>query len=246
MQKLDKQVELEGRLIRYKPIVKRIAKKNNQVGGSLNVGDHVRTQIKIMINSLDGNENRYIVLKVFPSNLRTIIIRHINGGQDICLNIDKVEKIASSAASAATVISNQESKIWEDLLQHVSPNDDDDDWFIIRNPKGEYIKVKRSGNKNSFVIINSNNHNESSNDNDNGWEVLPTPSTGLKHNVRKVKNTSTFVVNIKRSIGGNILYECPECKAIIIKEIYNRSKEFPHKEGCINIGKNPIKSNNPD
>jgi len=240
MQKLDKPVELEGRIILYKPI----AKRNNQVGGSLKVGDHVRTLIKIMIDSLDGEENRYIVLKVFPPNLRTIIIRHINGGQDICLNIDKVEKIASSAASAATVISNQESKIWEDLLQHVSPNDDDDDWFIIRNPKGEYIKVKRSGNKNSYVIINSNN--ESNNHNDNGWEFLPPVSNGLKHKVQKVKNTSTFVVNIKRSVGGNILYECPECKASIIKEIYNRSKEFPHKEGCINIGKNPIKSNNPD
>lgn len=56
-----------------------------------------------------------------------------------------------------------------------------------------------------------------------------------------LNNTKTFVVKTKKSIGGsNILYECPICKAEIVKEIYNQSKEFPHQEGCINIGKTPI------
>ncbi len=45
---------------------------------------------------------------------------------------------------------------------------------------------------------------------------------------------------VLQTIGGNILYECPICKASIVKQIYNQSKEFRHKEGCINIGKIPI------
>jgi hypothetical protein len=243
MQKLDKPVELEGRVIRYKPIVKR----TNQVGGSFKVGDHVQTLNKLMIKNLNGRENRYVVLKVF-SHLGTIVIQHIQGGQEICLSVDKVAKIdssgASAAAAAAAAISNQESKIWEDLSRHVSQtDDDDDDWFIIRNPEGEYIKVKRNGNKNSYVIINKNS--ESSNENfehidDNiDWEVL---SNASNHKAPNVKNTSTFVVNISRTFGGNIIYECPICKASIIKQNYNQSKEFRHNEGCINIGKIPIES----
>ena len=159
MQKLDKPVELEGRVIRYKPIVKR----NNQVGGTFNVGDHVQVLNKVIIDYLkrEKKENRYIVKKVF-SHVGTILIRHIDHGQDICLSLDKVAKIDSSGASAAA-IPNQESKIWEELSQHISKNDNgDDDWYIIRNPEGQYVKVKRNGTKNSFVIVN---HPESSNDN---------------------------------------------------------------------------------
>lgn len=180
MQKLDKPVELEGRVIQYKPIVKR----NNQVGGTFNVGDHVSSKNPVMILNLNrrGRKNEYIVIKVFPK-LGTILIRHINGDQDICVSVDKVEKIDSSGASAASTasasaaISNQESKIWEELSRHVSTNDgDDDDWYIIRNSAGQYtkvkrsgrqyIKVKRSGNKNNYVIINKNFVNS------NGWEVV--------------------------------------------------------------------------
>ena len=232
MQKLDKPVELEGRVIRFKSIVKR----TNQVGGSFKVGDHVSSKNPVMIKNLNGRKNRYVVLKVY-SHLGTILIQHIQGGQEICLSVDKVAKIDSSgasAAAAAAAISNQESKIWEDLSRHVSKNDDDDDdWFIIRNPQGEYIKVKRNGNKNSYVIINKNS--VSSNNDD--WQVLSKDSN---HNAPNVKNTSTFVVNISRTFGGNILYECPICKASIVKQTYNQSKEFRHKEGCINIGKTPI------
>jgi hypothetical protein len=159
MQKLDKPVELEGRVIQYKPIVKR----NNQVGGTFNVGDHVSSKNPVMTNNLKrrGRKNEYIVIKVFPK-LGTILIRHINGDQDICVSVDKVEKIdssgasAASTASAAAAISNQESKIWEELSRHVSTNDGDDDWYIIRNSDGQYIKVKRSGTENSYVIINNN------------------------------------------------------------------------------------------
>ena len=78
MQKLDKPIELEGRVIRYKSIVKR----NNQVGGSFKVGDHVQTLSKAMIKNLNGRENRYVVLKVF-SRLGTILIRHIDDNKDI-------------------------------------------------------------------------------------------------------------------------------------------------------------------
>jgi hypothetical protein len=261
MQKLEKPVELEGRVIRYKPIVKlkKSLKKNNQIGGSLKVGDHVRSLNKLMIENLrqKNKENRYIVLKVFPPKFGTILIRHIQDEQEICLSVDKVAKIDSSgtsaaaAASAAAAISNQESKIWEDLSRHVSQtDDDDDDWFIIRNPaERDYIMVKKSGN--SYVKINNP---ESSNDNfehisankidssNSEWLEVSNPN----HKAQNLNNTRTFVVNIGKTFGGNELYECPICNASIVKQIYNQSKIFPHKEGCINIGKIPIKSSEPD
>ena len=46
--------------------------------------------------------------------------------------------------------------------------------------------------------------------------------------------------------GFNQLLTNPVCKSSIVKQIYNQSKIFPHKEGCINIGKIPIKSSEPD
>ena len=66
MQKLDKPVELERRVIRYKPIVK----LNNQIGGYLQVGDRVKSKVKIVNNELHksgkGRDNIYIVKKIFP------------------------------------------------------------------------------------------------------------------------------------------------------------------------------------
>ena len=68
MQKLDKQIELKGRVIRYKPIAKRIEKQNNQVGGFLKVGDKVRTNIKFLLDEFKGKENIFIVLEIYPQN----------------------------------------------------------------------------------------------------------------------------------------------------------------------------------
>jgi len=125
MQKLDKPVELEGRVIHYKPI----AKRNNQVGGSFKVGDHVRTLNLELIRSLAGRENRYIIIKVVPEK-STYIIRHINGGPDINSAYFSIKKIdsnptpAASAASAASTasaapISNQKSpNFFQQLSQH--------------------------------------------------------------------------------------------------------------------------------
>jgi hypothetical protein len=109
----------------------------------------------------DGQENIYIVKKIFPENLRTILIQHIDGGTDICLNIDKVKKIdsdsAASAASAAAPLTESENKIWEELLSHVTnENKNNDEWFIIKNDHGE-------NGKSDFVMINSSNNN---------WELV--------------------------------------------------------------------------
>ena len=68
MQKLDKPIELKGRVIRYKPIAKRIEKQNNQVGGFLKVGDKVRTTIKLNDKNLEGKENIFYVVEIFPQN----------------------------------------------------------------------------------------------------------------------------------------------------------------------------------
>jgi len=237
MQKLDKPVELEGRVIRYKPIVKLNKKvnkmkdgglrRNNQIGGSLKVGDRVKSLIKIMIGKLisEGKENIYIVKKIFPKNLGTILIQHIDGGSDICLNIDKVEKIESDSASSAASapLTESENKIWEELLSHVTnENKNNDDWFIIKNDYGDYVKVKKNG-KSDFVMIN-----HPGNEN---WTIVESNS--------KLPNTGTFVVNVKTTFGGNKLYQCPICNAQIIKNIYNRNGTFPHKVGCKNIGKIP-------
>ncbi len=85
MKKLDKPVELEGRIIRYKPIVKLLKKinkmnggvfrRNNQIGGSIKVGDIVRSLNEVMIRYLGERENKYIVRKVFPENIGTIFNR---------------------------------------------------------------------------------------------------------------------------------------------------------------------------
>ena len=173
MQKLDKPVELEGRVIQYKPIVKR----NNQVGGTFNVGDHVSSKNPVMIQNLNrrGRKNEYIVIKVFPK-LGTILIRHINGDQDICLSLDKVEKIdssgasaastaaAASAASAASAAEVNNAKIWEELSAHVVQNEKNDNngWFIMRNhDDNNYVKVKKNGTRSKMekpVLVSSNNN----------------------------------------------------------------------------------------
>ena len=67
MQKLEKPVELEGRVIRYKPIAKRIEKQNNQVGGFLKVGDKVRTKGKLLDKNLEGKENIFIYYDIFKT-----------------------------------------------------------------------------------------------------------------------------------------------------------------------------------
>ena len=92
MQKLDKPVELEGRVIRYKPIVKRIVKKNNQVGGALKVGDHIKCLITTNNNIIEiwrGHgvlrssvtvENRWIVTKIFPKYIKARNISTVHNG----------------------------------------------------------------------------------------------------------------------------------------------------------------------
>jgi hypothetical protein len=81
MQKLDKPIELEGRIILYKPIVKQITKRNNQVGGSLKVGNHVKIiNEKYFTSTFGKNQKRrqkiYTVRKIYP-NKNEIDIRAI-------------------------------------------------------------------------------------------------------------------------------------------------------------------------
>lgn len=123
MQKLDKPIELEGRVIRYKPIVKlkKSLKKNNQIGGSLKVGDlvKVKDEYKSKLLSLKNKmlPNKYIVLDIqyytSPIFTGSVTIVNVNKQNNIRENafsvyIFKVEKIeevqdASAAATSAAV-----------------------------------------------------------------------------------------------------------------------------------------------
>ena len=93
MQKLDKPVELEGRIILYKPI----AKRNNQVGGSFEVGDHVKIINETYFTSPFGKKQKrkqkiYTVRKIYP-NKNEIDIGAINGSELLRLNFSNVIKI---------------------------------------------------------------------------------------------------------------------------------------------------------
>ncbi len=168
MQKLDKPVELEGRVIQYKPI----AKRNNQVGDALKVGDHVRTLHKKTIDLLKEfkKENKWIVTKIYPMNFRDdfIEITHLGDGlihkyRIRTVNSKNVEKIdsnstpAASAASAASTasaapISNQKSpNFFEQLAQHRNTNANNlENWNVLRKPRKP---------KNKFVMVESSNNN---------------------------------------------------------------------------------------
>jgi hypothetical protein len=37
--------------------------------------------------------------------------------------------------------------------------------------------------------------------------------------------------------GDSFLFECPECHATTLQSNYNKTRVFPHKKGCSNIGK---------
>jgi hypothetical protein len=165
MQKLDKPIELKGRVIRYKPIakLKKSLKKNNQIGGFLKVGDKVRIDhcIKMLLGNLKGIENIFIVTEIFPQIsehiIQLITIKHISGHPIIRVKINRVEKINNNSAASAAV---ENANIWKELSAQVQ-NEDKNDWFFIKNGD-DWVKVKRSGNKNSYVKINNP---ESSNDN---------------------------------------------------------------------------------
>jgi hypothetical protein len=162
MQKLEKPVELEGRVIRYKPIAKRIEKQNNQVGGFLKVGDKVRTKGKLLDKNLEGKENIFYVVETFPENSthsNSIIIRHINNRHKLyAIFKDKVEKInnnsEASSASAASAAKVNNTSTWEELSGHVNntKNDGDSEWSIVKNNDGK-------ANMEKPVLVNSNSNN---------------------------------------------------------------------------------------
>ena len=103
-QKLEKPVELKGRVIRYKPIVKlkKSLKKNNQIGGSIKVGDLVKVidYKKFSLGLSNKTQiNKYIVKKIdyyrssiFPTAGVTIEYFY-NPSKAYYLNIEGVEKI---------------------------------------------------------------------------------------------------------------------------------------------------------
>ena len=153
MQKLDKPIELKGRVIRYKPIAKQIEKQNNQVGGFLKVGDKVRTKIKLPDKNLEGKENIFYVVETFPekyilSNL--IKIRHINDSHKT-YNIykDKVEKINNNSEVSAA---SANASTWEELSGHVNniKNDGDGEWSFVEN--------SRKANMGKPVLVKANNN----------------------------------------------------------------------------------------
>ena len=167
MQKLDKQIELKGRVIRYKPIAKRIEKQNNQVGGALKVGDKVRTNIKLNDKNLEGKENIFYVVEIFPQNSKFnefIVIRHEKVlGRIYRVFKNRVEKInTNSEASAASAAEVNNAKIWEELSGHVNSNNENNgEWAIIRNGDGDYVKVHKKGRKSKMgkpVLVNLNNN----------------------------------------------------------------------------------------
>jgi hypothetical protein len=141
MQKLEKPVELEGRVIRYKPIAKRIEKQNNQVGGFLKVGDKVRTNIKMLLDQfIKGKENIFIVLEIYPQNSEEfgkIIIRHIDGDTIFKVKTDRVEKINNNSEASATFVAPvgpaiRNKKKWQSLLGESSSNSNSNNF--MENP----------------------------------------------------------------------------------------------------------------
>ena len=159
MQKLEKPVELKGRVIRYKPIAKRIEKQNNQVGGFLKVGDKVRTNIKFLLDEFKGKENIFIVLEIYPQNSEEfgkIRMRHIDIDRKFRVKTDRVEKInnnsEASAASDASAAKVNNSNTWEELLRHVNNNINNDGKWSFVLTKGRKSKMGKP------VLVNLNNN----------------------------------------------------------------------------------------
>ena len=135
MQKLDKPVELEGRIIRYKPIAKRITKQNNQVGGFPNPGDIVEVLDEESKRKYPSSfkDNRWIVVSIIPSLRSSILnrmepdkvmvkhiadfgrfntpVRHITVQKHKIKKIDSNFTPAASAASAASAVPNFRNNI---------------------------------------------------------------------------------------------------------------------------------------
>jgi hypothetical protein len=160
MEKLDKPIELKGRVIRYKPIAKRIEKQNNQVGGFLKVGDKVRTNIKFLLDEFKGKENIFIVLEIYPQNSEEfgkIRMRHIDIDRKFRVNTDRVEKInnnsEASAASDASAAKVNNSSTWEELSGHVNnTKNDGDSELVFVSKKGRKSKMEKP------VLVNLNNN----------------------------------------------------------------------------------------
>ena len=129
MQKLDKPVELEGRVIRYKSIVKlkKSLKKNNQIGGSLKVGDLVKVKDEFKSKIPFKNKmlpNKYIVINInhYRSPIITASVTivnvnvNLNNKKNIHNNafsvyihyVEKIEvvQVATSADAAAAAVEN--------------------------------------------------------------------------------------------------------------------------------------------
>jgi hypothetical protein len=198
MKKLDKLIKLKGRVIRYKPIAKlnkKVVKLNNQMGGFV-VGDLVRTTNPILIEDLqrDHKQNIFKIKKISDTS-SIIIITHIDDYDDhkiIFLPSEQLKKIdaasatsAASAASASSAPAVNNANIWNELFDHIVQNEENNnEWFIMRNPDGKYVKVKENGtkkyikvnkkgrkSKNNWEVLNSNNNWEALNSNNN-WDVL--------------------------------------------------------------------------
>jgi hypothetical protein len=237
MQKLDKPVELEGRVIRYKPIVKRIAKKNNQVGGFIKVGDKVRTLDEKWIDFLteQGKKNIFIVKKVHPE-FGKILVKHIDGGRDNFLLLEYVEKIGSNSAfanvtSAASAASAAPRHYFPELSQHINTNANHlGNWHIPRNPQSPVIV--RNPNR-SFVMADRSESNSPVVLEENFWGNSPVlfPEENLIHD----PDFDCEVYGSRTKDG--FLFECPECLATALESNYNKTGIFPHKKGCSNIGK---------
>jgi hypothetical protein len=160
MQKLDKPVELKGRVIRYKPIAKRIEKQNNQVGGNLEIGDKVRTKGKLRDKNLEGKQNIFYVIATFPEKSKfsqLITIRHIdNSPKTYQIYKDKVEKInnnsEASSASAASAAKVNNASTWEELSGHVNNNNNNNngEWSFVKNNDGK-------ANMGKPVLVKANN-----------------------------------------------------------------------------------------
>jgi len=173
MQKLEKPVELKGRVIRYKPIAKRIEKQNNQVGGFLKVGDKVRTNIKFLLDEFKGKENIFIVLEIYPQNSEEfgkIIIRHIDGDTIFKVKTDRVEKINNNSEASATFVAPVGPAIrskhkWQSLLGESSSNSNSNN-FMANPAAGPAIR----NNWQRMVGESSNNSNSNN--------VMENPAAG--------------------------------------------------------------------
>ena len=170
MEKLDKPIELKGRVIRYKPIAKRIEKQNNQVGGFLKVGDKVRTNIKFLLDEFKGKENIFIVLEIYPQNSEEfgkIRMRHIVDIDEIFrVKTDRVEKINNNSEAFATFVAPVGPAIrnkpkWHGLLGESSSNSNSNNVMenpapgpAIRNkPKWQSLLGESSSNSNSNNVM---------------------------------------------------------------------------------------------